>query len=143
MNIHNLLNNETVRGTLSKFGVSEDKQEAVLNQAYELVKSKALSNPQAISSLMSSKPNSAEDNQFQSLLQNDFVKSLIAKVGLSDDVAKQVSGALPELLKNFDLSMVTSLIDSFTSGDSKKSSSKGKSSGGGFMDLISNFLKKK
>lgn len=139
MDIQSLLNNDTVKSTLSKFGVSEDKQEAVLDQAYELVKTKAMSDPKAISSLMSSKPNTAADNKFQSVLQNDFVKGLISKVGLSDETAKQVAGALPELLKNFDLSMIMDLIGSFTGNGNSKKSSSGAS---GILGFLTKFLKK-
>lgn len=139
MDIQSLLNNDTVKSTLQKFGVDEDKQSAVLNQAMEVIKSKGLDNPQALMSLMSSSPNTAADNKFQSILENDFVKGLISKVGLSDDVAKNISGALPELMKNIDMNMITSLIGSFTNN------SGGKKSSGGFgaiTSLLGNLFKK-
>ena len=140
MDIESLLSNETVKSTLKKFGVAEDKQKAVINQAIDVVKSKGLSNPQALSSLLSSKPNTAADNKFQDALQSDFVKGLISKAGLSDDTAKKISGALPDLLKNIDMGMITSMLASFT-GDSGK---KGGSSGGlnSVIGMIGNLFKK-
>lgn len=139
MDIQSLLNNETVKSTLKKFGVDEDKQSAVINQAMEVVKSKGLENPQALMSLMSSSPNTAADNKFQSILENDFVKGLISKVGLSDDVAKNLSGALPELMKNIDMNMITSLIGSFNSNTGGKKSSGGL---GAITSLLGNLFKK-
>lgn len=139
MDIQSLLNNETVKSTLKKFGVDEDKQSAVINQAMEVIKSKGLDNPQALMSLMSSSPNTAADNKFQSILENDFVKGLISKVGLSDDVAKNLSGALPELMKNIDMNMITSLIGSFNSNTGGKKSSGGL---GAITSLLGNLFKK-
>lgn len=141
MDIQSLLKNDTVKSTLTKIGISEDKQSQVVNQAYELIQSKAFSDPKALSSLLSSKPNTSADNKFQSALQSDFVKQLISKVGLSDDMAKKVADSLPQLLKNFDLSMITDLLGSFTqnSGNSKQSKSGGVA---GLFGFIGQFFKK-
>ena len=135
MDIQSLLNNDTVKSTLQKFGVDEDKQSAVINQAMEVIKSKGLDNPQGLMSLMSSSPNSAEDNKFQSVLENDFVKGLISKVGLSDDAAKKIAGALPELMKNIDMSMITSLIGSFKKKNERKSKTRNQKNKTNFADL--------
>ncbi|MBC9811108.1 hypothetical protein H9Y05_01355 [Crocinitomicaceae bacterium CZZ-1] len=141
MDIQSLLKNETVKSTLTKIGISEDKQPQVVDQAYELIRSKAFSDPKALSSLLSSKPNTVADNQLQSALQSDFVKQLISKVGLSDDMAKKVADSLPELLKHVDLNMITDLLGSFTqsSGNSKQSKSGGVA---GLFGFIGQFFKK-
>ncbi|NGF76793.1 hypothetical protein G5B10_12965 [Fluviicola sp. SGL-29] len=141
MDIQSLLKNETVKSTLTKIGISEDKQPQVVGQAYELIRSKAFSDPKALSSLLSSKPNTVADNQLQSALQSDFVKQLISKVGLSDDMAKKVADSLPELLKHVDLNMITDLLGSFTqsSGNSKQSKSGGVA---GLFGFIGQFFKK-
>lgn len=141
MDIQSLLKNETVKSTLTKIGISEDKQPQVVDQAYELIRSKAFSDPKALSSLLSSKPNTVADNQLQSALQSDFVKQLISKVGLSDDMAKKVADSLPELLKHVDLNMITDLLGSFTqsSGNSKQSKWGGVA---GLFGFIGQFFKK-
>lgn len=141
MDIQSLLKNETVKSTLTKIGISEDKQPQVVDQAYELIRSKAFSDPKALSSLLSSKPNTVADNQLQSALQSDFVKQLISKVGLSDDMAKKVADSLPELLKHVDLNMITDLLGSFTQSSENSKQSKW---GGvaGLFGFIGQFFKK-
>lgn len=141
MDIQSILNNQSVKDILKKVGVNEEQQGKVINQAADLVKSKALSDPKAIASLFSSKPNTSADNALQSGMQNDFLKDLVSKVGLPADIAEKVSGSLPDILKNvtgskgFDISSLTGIMDAL-SGDGKK----GKSSGLG--GLISKFFKK-
>lgn len=145
MDIQSILNNQNVKDILNKVGVSEDKQEKVIDQAVDLLKSKALSDPQAITSLFSSQPNTTADNAFQSGLQNDFLKNLVSKVGLPADLAEKVSNSLPDLLKNFsggkgfDLGSLTGVLDAFSGNSSGKGK---KGSSGGWGGLISNFFKK-
>lgn len=141
MDIQSILNNQNVKDILKKVGVDEAQQEKVISQAVNVVKTKAIDNPQGIMSLFSSQPNTSDDNKLQSGMQNDLLKDLIAKVGLPADVAEKVSSSLPDILKNvtggkgFDLGSLTGVLESFT-GDGKK----GKSSGLG--SLISKFFKK-
>lgn len=145
MDIQSILNNQNVKDILNKVGVSEDKQEKVIDQAVDLLKSKALSDPQAITSLFSSQPNTATDKAFQSGLQNDFLKNLVSKVGLPAELAEKVSNSLPDLLKNFsggkgfDLGSLTGMLDAFSGNSSGKEK---KGSSGGLGGLIANFFKK-
>lgn len=143
MDIQSALNNQTVKDILGKIGVGGEQQEKVVSQAVDLVKSKALSDPRAITSLFSSKPNTAKDTAFQSGLQTDFLNDLISKVGLPADLAKKVSGSLPELLKGlgsskgFDLSSLTGILDAFSGEPGKK-----KGSDSEVIGVLSKFLRK-
>ncbi len=133
MDLTSLLNNGFVTETLSKLGIDEDKHAGVMEQFNDLMHSKASSSPKQLSSLTSSKPNTAKDNAFQSAMQNDFLKNLISKVGLSETQAKSVAGALPDLLKNMDMNTLTNLIGMFS--NSKKGGLTGMLGGilGGFF----------
>ncbi|MCO5260569.1 MAG: hypothetical protein M9916_10530 [Crocinitomicaceae bacterium] len=137
MDLTSLLNNDSVKGILSNLGIEESKQSGVINQLTEVIHSKASNNPKELSSLASSKPNTSNDNAFQSAMQNDFVKNLVSKVGLSDTQAKSVAGALPDLMKNIDFNSITSIISMLSNSSSKKGGLSGMLGG-----ILGGFLKK-
>ncbi len=147
MDINDLLQNEQIKGILKKTGISEKQTKDVLNTALSSIKSKYNSDPKQTASLLSDKPNTEKDNALSGLIENDFVKGLIKKVGLPESVAKQAQAAMPSIMKQVTSSlsskgknseegiggMMNNVMDMF-SGDSKN----GKKSG--VAGMFSGFL---
>ena len=147
MDINDLLQNEQIKGILKKTGISEKQTKDVLNTALSSIKSKYNSDPKQTASLLSEKPNTEKDNALSGLIENDFVKGLIKKVGLPESVAKQAQAAMPSIMKQVTSSlsskgknseegiggMMNNVMDMF-SGDSKN----GKKSG--VVGMVSGFL---
>jgi uncharacterized protein YidB (DUF937 family) len=99
MDFSELLNNPQIKGILQKTGVSENKSTDVLKTAMESISSKFKENPRQTTSLLSDNPNTEADNAYSNLIETDFMKHLIQKVGLSESTAQQTKNALPEIFK--------------------------------------------
>ena len=122
IDVKDLLENETIKGLLKKFGVSPEMAESVANQALNAIKTKFKKDPKQMSSLLSENPNTDEDEIMAKEVENDFIDRLIKKVGIPENLANQAKGAIPGIL-----SQVTS-----------KLSEKGGNSEGGIAGMLEN-----
>lgn len=122
MDVKDLLENETIKGLLKKFGVSPAMAESVANQALNAIKMKFNNNPKQMSSLLSANPNTTEDEAMAQEVEDDFIERLIKKVGIPESMASQAKGAIPGIL-----SQVTS-----------KLTEKGGNDEGGIAGMLSN-----
>ena len=101
MDIKDILENETVKGLLSKFGVSEEQAQSVAKQAMSSMQSKFAENPKQMSSLLSENENTEDDHKMAAAVEEDFVQGLIKKVGLPENIAGSLKGAIPGILSQF------------------------------------------
>lgn len=122
IDVNDILKNDTVKGLLDKFGVSEEQAKSVANQAVDSIKNKYQKNPKQMSSLLSENENTDDDNVMAKEVEDDFLEGLIKKVGLPESVADQVKGALPGIMNT-----VTS-----------KLSADGKNDEGGIAGMLGN-----
>jgi hypothetical protein len=120
-----LLNNDTVKEIIKKTGIPEDKVQAVIKQAASSISKKTTENPAQAASLLSTNPNTAADNALIKAIESDFVKNLIAKVGLPESTAQTAKSMIPQITqyaskaiqnKGFD---VNGILNSFTKGSQK------------------------
>lgn len=149
IDVKDILDNDTVRGMLSKIGVSDEQADKVANQAVSAVKSKFKENPKQMSSLLSENPNTEDDEKMASSVSDDFVERLVKKVGLPEgvadkakelmpDVLSQVTGKLSSQGKN-DESGISGLLEGITDffdGDDDKKSGRKKKSKGGILGIL-------
>ncbi len=159
MDVKDLLQNDTVKGLLDKFGIPPEKAEGFANQAMNAIKSKFSKDPKQMSSLLSDNKNTEHDEAISKEVEDDFVDRLTKKVGLSDDMAKKAKDAIPGIMsqvtsklskegKNDEggiAGMLGSLTDMFDGDDepSKKGGKKNsKKKSGGIGSLISRFFGK-
>ena len=98
IDVKDLLENETIKGLLDKFGVSSAMAESVANQALNAIKSKFNNNPKQMSSLLSENPNTDEDEVLAKEVEDDFIDRLVKKVGIPEGMASQAKGAIPGIL---------------------------------------------
>lgn len=159
MDINTLLENETVQSLLKKFGVSDEQAKSIANQAMSAIQSKFKANPGQMSSLLSDNPNTDDDEKMKAEVEEDFFEKLTKKVGLPDNIASQVKGAMPDIISQFTgklnesgsnnesgiSGMLGNLVDMFDGDDqpSQPGSKATKKKSGGFMDMISGFFGKK
>lgn len=122
IDVNDILKNDTVKGLLDKFGVSEEQAKSVANQAVDSIKNKYQKNPKQMSSLLSENDNTDDDNVMAKEVEDDFLDGLIKKVGLPENIADQVKGALPGIMNT-----VTS-----------KLSADGKNDEGGIAGMLGN-----
>lgn len=101
IDINSILENETVKGILDKVGVSSDQAKGFAEQAMSSLKTKFSENPKQMSSLLSDNPNTAEDESLKAAVEEDFVSRLTSKVGLPDNIASQLKGAMPDIMNQF------------------------------------------
>ncbi len=155
IDVKELLDNENLKGMLSKLGISDDQADKVANEAVSAVKSKFSENPKQMSSLLSENPNTEEDEVMAASVKDDFVNRLIKKVGLPSALADQAKDLMPDVLsqvtgklssegKNDEGGIASLLggITDFFDGDDNKSTSKKKSSGGGILGMLKGFFGK-
>lgn len=149
IDVKDILDNDAVRGMLSKIGVSDEQADKVANQAVSAVKSKFKENPKQMSSLLSENPNTEDDEKMASSVSDDFVERLVKKVGLPEgvadkakelmpDVLSQVTGKLSSQGKN-DESGISGLLEGITDffdGDDDKKSGRKKKSKGGILGIL-------
>lgn len=122
IDVKDLLENETIKGLLTKFGVSTAMAESVANQALSAIKAKFNNNPKQMSSLLSENPNTDEDELLAKEVEDDFIDRLVKKLGIPEGMASQAKGAIPGIL-----SQVTS-----------KLSAGGGNNEGGIAGMLSN-----
>lgn len=101
LDVNSILENETVKGILDKVGVSSEQAKGFAEQAMSSLKSKFSDNPKQMSSLLSDNPNTTEDESLKAEVENDFVSRLTSKVGLPDNIAGQLKGAMPDIMNQF------------------------------------------
>lgn len=157
IDVQDVLKNESVQGLLKKFGVSDEQATSVANQALNAIKTKFNNNPKQMSSLLSEKENTADDNKLAEEVENDFIDRLVKKVGIPESVASEAKGAIPGILnqvssklskdgKNNESSMAgifESITDMFDGDDdSGKEGRNGKKSSGGIGGLFNKFFGK-
>lgn len=158
MDVNTLLENETVKSLLQKFGISEEQARSIANQAMAAIQAKFKANPGQMSSLLSDNPNTEDDEAFKAAVEEDFFEKLTKKVGLPDNIASQVKGAMPDIISQFTgklnesgsnnesgiSGMLGNLVDMFDGDDQPAKGSKAtKKKSGGFMDMIGGFFGKK
>ncbi len=154
IDVKDLLENETIKGLLKKFGVSPEMAESVANQALNAIKTKFKNNPKQMSSLLSDNPNTDEDEIMAKEVENDFIDRLVKKVGIPESLANQAKGAIPGILSQVTtkltekggnsesgiagmLENITDMFDGDNDEPSKGGTAKKKPSGG-----LSNLFKK-
>lgn len=158
IDVKDLLENETIKGLLKKFGVSPAMAESVANQALSAIKSKFNKNPKQMSSLLSENPNTDEDEVMAKEVENDFIDRLVKKVGIPEGMADQAKGAIPGILSQVTsklsaeggnneggiAGMLENITDMFDGDDddSSKEGGSGKKKSGGLAGLFSKFFGK-
>lgn len=115
IDVKDLMNNDTVKGLMSKFGIAEEQVETIAAEAIETVKSKFAKNPKQMSSLLSENENTDEDNAMAKEAEEDFISRIADKLGLPDNILSNLKGEMFSGL----LSQVTSKL----SADGKNSES--------------------
>lgn len=123
IDVKDLMNNDTVKGLMSKFGIGEDQAESVATEAMEAVKSKFAQNPKQMSSLLSENENTEDDIAFSKEAEDDFISRITDKLGLPDNIVSNLKGE-----------MFSGLLSQVTS----KLSSDGKNSESGIAGLLGN-----
>ena len=101
MDINEILQNDTVKNLLAKVGVSEEQAQSIAKQAMSSIQSKFSQNPKQMSSLLSENENTEDDVKLEKEVEDDFVSNLIEKVGLPDNIADQIKGAIPGVMSQF------------------------------------------
>ena len=158
IDVKDLLENETIKGLLKKFGVSPQMAESVANQALSAIKSKFNKDPKQMSSLLSENPNTDEDEIMAKEVEEDFIERLIKKVGIPEGMAKQAKGAIPGILSQVTSKLsegggnneggIAGMLDNITDmfdGDDDEPSKDGsvkKKKSGGLAGLFSKFFGK-
>ena len=122
IDVNDILKNDTVKGLLDKFGVTEEQAKSVAGTAVDSIKNKFQKDPKQMSSLLSENDNTDADNVMAKEVEDEFLDGLIKKVGLPENIADQIKGALPGIM-----STVTS-----------KLSSDGKNDEGGIAGMLGN-----
>ncbi|HIP32065.1 MAG TPA: hypothetical protein EYG86_04835 [Crocinitomicaceae bacterium] len=160
MDIKDILENDTVKGLLTKFGVSDEQAQSVAKQAMSSMQSKFTENPKQMSSLLSDNENTEDDVKMAAEIEDDFVQNLIKKVGLPDSIAGSLKGAIPGILSQFTgklssdgkndeggiAGIFSSITDMFDGDDAKDAASntaaKATKSSGGIAGLFSKLFGK-
>ena len=101
MDISSILENAKVKELLKSVGVKDDQVKGIADQAMSAIKGKFAKDPKQMSSLLSDNPNTPEDESLQKEVEEDFFQKITSKVGLSEDVAGKVKGAVPDIMKQF------------------------------------------
>lgn len=156
IDVDDILKNETVKGLLDKFGVSDEQAKSVANQAMNAIKSKFSNNPKQMSSLLSENENTEDDNKMAEEVENDFIDRLVNKVGIPESMASQAKGAIPGILsqvtsklsqdgKNDEggiASMLDGITDFFDGDDNDSKDGQSQKSSGGIGGLFSKLFGK-
>ena len=157
IDVKDLLENETIKGLLKKFGVSPQMAESVANQALSAIKSKFNKDPKQMSSLLSENPNTDKDEIMAKEVEEDFIERLIKKVGIPEGMANQAKGAIPGILSQVTSKLtegggnneggIAGMLDNITDmfdGDDDEPSKDGtkKKKSGGLAGLFSKFFGK-
>ena len=98
IDVKDLLENETIKGLLSKFDVAPSQAESIANQALSAVKTKFSNSPKQMSSLLSANPNTHEDEVMGKEVEDDFIGRLIKKVGIPEGIANVAKATIPGIL---------------------------------------------
>lgn len=159
IDVKDLLENDTIKGLLKKFGVSPAMAESVANQAMSAIKSKFDKNPKQMSSLLSENANTNEDEVMAQEVEDDFIDRLVKKVGIPEGMASQAKGAIPGILSQVTsklsagggndeggiAGMLGNITDMFDGDDDDTPSKDGKAKkkkSGGLAGLFSKFFGK-
>jgi len=160
IDVKDLLENETIKGLLSKFGVSSAMAESVANQAMSAIKAKFNNNPKQMSSLLSENANTEDDEKMAQEVEADFIDRLVKKVGIPEGMASQAKGAIPGILSQVTsklsagggndeggiAGMLGNITDMFDGDDNDAPAKEGvpaKKKSGGLAGLFSSFFGKK
>ena len=158
IDVKDLLENDTIKGLLTKFGVSSDMAESVANQALSAIKTKFNKDPKQMSSLLSENANTDDDEKAAKEVEDDFIDRLVKKVGIPEGMASQAKGAIPGILSQVTsklsagggndeggiAGMLGNITDMFDGDDSPaKEGAPAKKKSGGLAGLFSSFFGKK
>ena len=159
IDVKDLLENDTIKGLLKKFGVSSAMAESVANQAMSAIKSKFDKNPKQMSSLLSENDNTEDDEVMAQEVESDFIDRLVKKVGIPEGMANQAKGAIPGILSQVTskltegggndeggiAGMLGNITDMFDGDDDTpaKEGAPAKKKSGGLAELLSSFFGKK
>ncbi|MBI2259976.1 MAG: hypothetical protein HYU67_13885 [Flavobacteriia bacterium] len=105
MDINEILKNDTVKSLLSKTGLSEKQVNDVIKQAVGFLGEKFKTNPLQMGSLLSSNPNTPEDEDLSSKLKNEFSKKLTTQHGFTADKANSIKETMPKIVSEISKSM--------------------------------------
>ena len=160
IDVKDLLENDTIKGLLDKFGVPPEKAESIANQAMSAIKSKFNKDPKQMSSLLSENANTESDEVMAKEVEDDFIDRLVKKVGIPEGMASQAKGAIPGILSQVTsklssgggndeggiAGMLGNITDMFDGDDNDVPASEGtstKKKSGGLAGLFSSFFGKK
>lgn len=158
IDVKDLLENDTIKGLLTKFGVSSAMAESVANQAMNAIKTKFNKDPKQMSSLLSENANTGDDEAMAQEVEDDFIDRLVKKVGIPEGMASQAKGAIPGILSQVTsklsagggndeggiAGMLGNITDMFDGDDSPaKEGTPAKKKSGGLAGLFSSFFGKK
>jgi hypothetical protein len=158
IDVKDLLENDTIKGLLTKFGVSSAMAESVANQAMNAIKTKFNKDPKQMSSLLSENTNTGDDEAMVQEVEDDFIDRLVKKVGIPEGMASQAKGAIPGILSQVTsklsagggndeggiAGMLGNITDMFDGDDSPaKEGTPAKKKSGGLAGLFSSFFGKK
>jgi hypothetical protein len=158
IDVKDLLENDTIKGLLTKFGVSSAMAESVANQAMNAIKTKFNKDPKQMSSLLSENANTGDDEAMVQEVEDDFIDRLVKKVGIPEGMASQAKGAIPGILSQVTsklsagggndeggiAGMLGNITDMFDGDDSPaKEGTPAKKKSGGLAGLFSSFFGKK
>jgi len=101
ISVDDLLENETVKSLLKKFGISEWQAKLVAQQAISSITNKFKKDPKQMSSLLSENENTDDDNKLSAEIQSDFMDRLVQKIGLPESAADQIKGVIPDIMSQF------------------------------------------
>ena len=156
MDIKDILENDQVKGLLSKYGVSDEQAQSVAKEAMASMQSKFAENPKQMSSLLSENKNTEDDNMLASAMESEFVQNLIKKVGLPENVAGSLKDMIPGVLNQFTgklssdgkndeggiAGIFSNITDMFDGDDAKNAGGKAQKSAGGIAGLFSKLFGK-
>lgn len=98
MDIHSIVQNKNVKDIFDKAGIPQEQAQLICNQALQTIIGHFEENPSQMSSFLTEQPKSEANYQMRAEMEQNFVQNLIKKNGLSEGVAHQVKGALPNIL---------------------------------------------
>ncbi len=157
IDVKDLLENDTIKGLLTKFGVSSAMAESVANQALSAIKTKFNKDPKQMSSLLSENANTEGDEAMSKEVEDDFIDRLVNKVGIPEGMASQAKGAIPGILSQVTsklsagggndeggiAGMLGNITDMFDGDDTPAKEGAPAKKKGGLAGLFSSFFGKK
>lgn len=98
MDIKAIVQNKHVKDIFDRAGIPQEQAHVIANQALQTIIGHFEENPAQMSSFLSEQPKSEAIYQMRAEMEQNFVQNLVQQNGLSEGMAQQVKGALPNIL---------------------------------------------